>query len=886
MITFAHPEAFFLIPVWGLLGWFLPKAGLWKPLRLVVILLLLVAWADPFVDRSTPGLDLWVLNDLSLSARETVQPQLPELETLLKESKGKHDRIFYVDFADDAIVRDSLSAAVLTGRKDASRIGNLLQFVLSQRKENRTTRLLLVSDGYSTDPVDLAGDRLLREGIPLDTRLMQAPAVQDVRVEGIEGPIRTRKGDPFILEAHLLGPTGSQAEVSLYRDGVELSRQAVAFQRGQARVQWTARLQVSGAARFEVRIATEGEDAYIENNQQVHWVEAAGENRILFLSAYADDPVAALLRARGYDVQLLTQFAGLNEGSLSGVGLVVIQNVHAADFPRAFLEALPFYVREQGGGLIMTGGQSSFGSGGYFESPVDKLLPVSMELKEEDHKLSTAMAIVMDRSGSMSAGTAGGMTKMDLANTGAARAIELLGDQDAIAVFAVDTAAHQILPLSQVGRHRGQLTSMVRRIQSTGGGIYVYNGLEAAWAQLKNAPQSQRHIILFADAADSEQPEGVGALIHEMRAHNTTVSVIALGYPTDPDAPFLEQIAEDGEGRLFFNDDANTLPAVFAQETVSVSRSAFLDEDTGVEARAGWQEVAALPLEWPASVNGYNLSYVREGASESLRSEDRYTAPLLSHWQRGAGKVAAVSFPLAGPYSENIRAWPQVGDFVSTLSRWSIRGETPTGIALRMRRMGETLRVQLYANEEWQRKFALTPPILVTERSGSSEVVTHAWRRIRPGMVETDLPLLSGERLRGAVKVGDEILPFGPVNGLAGAEWVMKAELPVQLRHLSTQSGGVERVDLAGIWDSPRRQVLKGTREFWLWACAAMFLFEAFWSRVGGQRIQVERMKKHRPVQENPEGKFESEAVLSPEQATGDRPRPRSAFQKARSQRR
>ena len=101
----------------------------------------------------------------------------------------------------------------------------------------------------------------------------------------------------------------------------------------------------------------------------------------------------------------------------------------AFEIPGDFLAALDFFVNEQGGGLLMAGGKQSFGSGGYFESSIDQLLPVSMELKNEHRKLAVAMAIVMDRSGSMGASVDQGgkqLTKMQLANTGAAKAIELL----------------------------------------------------------------------------------------------------------------------------------------------------------------------------------------------------------------------------------------------------------------------------------------------------------------------------------------------------------------------------------------------------------------------------------------------------------------------------
>jgi len=115
-------------------------------------------------------------------------------------------------------------------------------------------------------------------------------------------------------------------------------------------------------------------------------------------------------------------------------------------------------VREQGGGLLMAGGENSFGSGGYFGSPLDELLPVSMELKKEQRKLATALAIAMDRSGSMAVGVGGGLTKMDLADAGAARAVELLGELDAVAVHAVDVQAHAIVELAQVGPNRSNIS--------------------------------------------------------------------------------------------------------------------------------------------------------------------------------------------------------------------------------------------------------------------------------------------------------------------------------------------------------------------------------------------------------------------------------------------
>jgi hypothetical protein len=130
-----------------------------------------------------------------------------------------------------------------------------------------------------------------------------------------------------------------------------------------------------------------------------------------------------------------------------------------------------------------------------------------------------------------------------------------------------------MVPLQQVGPNREKMESAVRRIESTGGGIYVYEGLKAAWDQLKTAPAGQRHIILFSDAADSEEPGDYKRLIDDILAGSGTASVIALGQRSDADAALLEDIAKRGKGRLFFTEKAEELPNIFSQETVAVARS-------------------------------------------------------------------------------------------------------------------------------------------------------------------------------------------------------------------------------------------------------------------------------------------------------------------------
>jgi uncharacterized membrane protein len=534
------------------------------------------------------------------------------------------------------------------------------------------------------------------------------------------------------------------------------------------------------------------------------------------------------------EVEQITNLSSVTIGRLAGARAVVFNNVPAYKLPADFITALPFFVTEQGGGLAMIGGRYSFAAGGYFGSPLEPLLPVSMELKQEHRKLAVALAIVMDRSGSMSATVAGGRQKMDLANEGAGRAVELLGESDMISVFAVDSSAHRVVPLTPVGPNRASITHVVRRIQSTGGGIYVYEGLSAAWKELQLAHVGQRHLILFSDAADSEEPGDYEKLVDDMVKNKTSVSVIGMGTESDSDANLLKAIAARGKGRIFFNQDATSLPAIFAQETVAVARSAFVDEAVAVKPTAGWLELAGTSMEWLPKVDGYNLTYLRPGATQALVGTDEYAAPMLAFWQRGAGRVATVAFPLGGDFSAAARAWTGYGDLCQSLARWLAGEPMPEGLGLRATVDGTELRADLYYTPEWQQRLVDSPPRLILAAAEGTQAQEVPWERLAPNELRARLDLEGRPWVRGALRVGNTAIPFGPISAAMNPEWTFSKDRLTELRALVSASGGKERVDLSDVWRAPRSPAWQDLQR---WLCAAMLvgiLAEAWRTRAQG----------------------------------------------------
>jgi hypothetical protein len=821
-MTIGAPEWLLLVPALVALGWRRRELRLHAPLRALALTLLVLALADPRIELGGGGLDLWVLVDRSDSAAALTQAHGPEMAAILERGRRRDDRIHWVDFA-TAAVRRERGDPEFRGTHQ-TRLGNALEFTLGQLDPDRASRLLALTDGFATEPLGDTAEKLLRSKVALDYRLLGADEAGDFRVDGLAAPARVLPGEAFVVEFAVRGPASGTTAWELWRGNQKAADGTAQLWGGVAHVRLHDRLGGSGAVRYEVRLQPL-RDAHPDNNRATAWVEVTGGPRALLVTAYADDPLVAVLRAQGLSVEVVTEGARLTAAALTGARCVVLNNVPAHRLAPEFLGALDYFVREQGGGLLMAGGESSFGAGGYFSSSIDALLPVSMELRNEHRKLAVAMSIVLDRSGSMAVSAGGGLTKMDLADAGAARAIELLGEADAVTVHAVDSSPHLVVELAEVKGNRARMTDAVRRIASSGGGIFTYTGLKAGWEELQKAQSGQRHIILFADAADAEEPGEYVSLLEEIRAAGGTVSVIGLGSEADVDAAFLKDVALRGGGRMFFNADPAELPAVFAQETVSVARSAFIKEATGVEGTPGWAQFAGRAPRWLAEVDGYNLSYLREGATAAVVTTDDYRAPLVAGWTRGAGRVAAVSFPLGGAHSEKVRGWADYGDFVQTLARWLAGDDAPAGAALRTAVDGGRLTLEFLHDETWNARVAQAAPVatlaeVAGEGRAAETVRLLLWEKIEPGRFRAAIDLAPGRMARGAVRVGGVALPFGPV-GADSAEWAFDRARLVELQQLSARSGGRERLDLATVWDAPREAHWRALR---VWLLAALGL--------------------------------------------------------------
>jgi Mg-chelatase subunit ChlD/uncharacterized membrane protein len=813
ILSFLFPELLLLIvPLVFLYIWRARSRGIGGAVRITGLVLVTLLAAVPIASIGGKGVDVVVVVDVSRSMPAESRNRALELIRLLEERRDEGDRIGVVIFGRDARVERLLEEHSRFGSfaqqvdDEGSDLGDAIGLAASLIPRERPGRLIVFSDGEATgESTAAAAYEAAARGVPIDFRAFVRGAGADVAVESLDVPGVVDRREPFQFTASVRADRTADAEIVLFRDDIEISRGRQTLEAGSTPFTFRDVLERPGLARYRIEVAT-NQDPVPQNNIGNGAVRVEAPASVLLVNGSgAADNLSRALTAGSIPVTIVSAAnVPRSLADMQAYRAVILENVPTQPLGPQALDAIARFAMDLGGGLLVTGGTASFGVGGYFKSELDSHLPVSMEIRNEHRKLSLAMAVALDRSGSMSAPAGDGRTKMDLANLGTCAALETLGPFDEIGVIAVDSAPHIVQALTPADNKQG-VCDQVRGIQSGGGGIFVYTALLQAAEMVQESRKGTRHIVLFADAADAEEPGDYVRLLEKLRSIGITVSVIGLGTDADPDAEFLKDVASRGGGRMIFTSNVDELPRLFAQEAITVARSSFVTEQTPVRTLAdtillGEQPASAFP-----PVDGYNLTYLRPGATLGAVTTDEYGAPVLAFWHRGLGRVAALTAEVDGKYSGRLNAWRDFPSFSIGLARWLLGGDPPTGLQATIERQGSQgiVRVELDPDRPRDAAAATRAPIAVLVPPGSgdkeSERLPLSW--VGEHTLEARFALRNSGVYVGAVEAAPgQVLPLPPLSLPYSPEFEPRTdpeEGPSILRELARISGGTERT----AWD-------------------------------------------------------------------------------------
>jgi uncharacterized membrane protein len=415
-------------------------------------------------------------------------------------------------------------------------------------------------------------------------------------------------------------------------------------------------------------------------------VAVKGPPRVLLLSAQPESQrvIAKVLQVQGYTViESLPGAHPLTLSELSAYDLLVLDNVPAFQLSHAKMETIEKYVRDLGGGLLVIGGSQSYGAGGYFRTPLERILPVDMRPPARLEMPHVALLFVLDKSGSMGAG-AEGSTKLDLAKAAAIAAADIMNPTDQVGILAFDAAWDWALPFRQVGKGEW-ISERLSSLQSDGG-TDLYKAMLEAHRGIAAKQAAIKHVIVLSDGLTDKAD--FHSLVAKMASDGITVSTVSVG--NDADVQLMADIAKDGKGRGYVALDPETIPQIFTTETLLISRDLLIEKPVTPSIVTPSGPLKGLPQNNLPALRGYVLTYPKPRTELLMRADQD---PLLVAWRYGVGRVTAFTSDLSGRWGRDWVAWQGFPQWASQVARDTMRKVLETKVRTDFSPDGDSIKV-------------------------------------------------------------------------------------------------------------------------------------------------------------------------------------------------
>ncbi|HXD97805.1 MAG TPA: VWA domain-containing protein [Candidatus Acidoferrum sp.] len=657
-------------------------------LVVVLALTLLRPTLPRWVDRQNVVFLLDVSDSVSLAARERAYRFVADATRAMKSS----DRQSVIVFGEEAVVDQPLSTKNTVDRPKAQVGGrgtNMfqgLQLALATLPSGHANRIVMLTDGRQNAGSALSGAQAAKNA-GADIYYVAAPLTftQEVVAEAMVLPQEVKYGEPFQAKVVAWSHKETQGRVSLFRNGEFLGSQIVRLAAGKNVFSYRQALDNSGIHVYQAAIEVDG-DTIEDNNRAVGTVVVRGRPQVLLADkdrSHAQSLVAAL-RSQNIDVTVVEpQGIPKDIAGLQKYDGVVLSNVSSLKLTRPQMAQIRDYVRDHGGGLMMLGGEESFGLGGYYRTPIEEALPVTMDVKQKVEIPSLAVVLSIDRSGSMAMSTDEKITKLDLAKEAAHLVVDLLDDRNEVGVMSWDTEFIWDAPV-RPAKDKSAIHHAIATIKA-GGGTDGYPALKESYAVLFDRPALLKHVIFLSDGQMTRGD--FQGLLRRMSKDKITVSTVAIG--KDADVQLMVDVAKWGRGRFYYTEDSQTIPRIFTLETQLASKASLIEQPFKPQLTAPNHE-AMQEIDWKnvPPLGGYVATTLKPTAELALMSHQE--DPILATWRFGLGRAVAFTSDAKAKWGTLWLRWRDFNKFWAQLTRWTLRSSSKGDTTAMVQRIDQT----------------------------------------------------------------------------------------------------------------------------------------------------------------------------------------------------
>ena len=762
-----------------------------------VLVVLAVALARPVLEVGSSRVSVVYLVDVSYSvSSRSVQEAATRIAGLNDALRPDHFRI--VAFARHAqVVADGAALTQLVaaeGETGVDRSGSDLDGALAAARAElapgHVPRLVLFSDGRPTSgDVQAAVTQLASAGIPVHVFPLAPRELGDTWVEALHLPARLAPGGLIAAVVDVGSQRETAAMVEIRAGDKVLGSKAVTLALGTTPVTVDISVDDAGAVTLEARVTLAG-DPLEQNNVLTQSAWVAPRPRVLYVEGVPASAryLSAALDQSGFDVKT-RGVAGLpsTAADLAQFDVVVLSDLARSALPDSRIAVLATWVEQSGGGLLVAGGEAVFGEDGYRESPLERLLPVTFERKDEPE---VALIMVLDKSWSMAG------TNIEMLRVSAQAAVDVMKDEHTLGIVTFNDSLEWTLLPRQVGPNRDAIRRAIAGIEPSGHTL-IFPAVEQAYQALQKVKARAKHVLLLSDGRS--YPDDYETLINKMVVEKMTVSSVAMGAAADRE--LLQNIAKWGKGRSYAADDPKDVPQIFVKEAKDAATPGF-DEKLlkPVVKHAGFLE--GIDFSHAPQLRGRTATVLKDTALELIQTEEE--DPLLAFWPIGAGRAAVFASDVKDRWAADWIRWRGYGPFFSAIVR-ELAGQRFAPFTLDMqvapaRGVSRNVTVIVDAREPDGRPKNLLRPAVRVDTGGTVRDLVA--RQVAPGRYEARLTTDATNEITATLV--DASLPA--TAGLsrrfvpdAGAEYRFRAPDDALLASLAASTGGVVAPDAAAL---------------------------------------------------------------------------------------
>jgi len=575
---------------------------------------------------------------------------------------------------------------------DRTDLAQGIRLAMATFPEGMAKRIVLLSDGNQN-----AGDAVSEavvaasNGISVDVVPMEYEHENEVMFDRLVVPSQANVQDRLPIRMLLRSRRAAGGTVVLYHNEERVLATHETLKPGINPLVCELQLNTPGVHRLEARFEPDRPemDSVAQNNVARAFTLVQGEGTVLLVTTdpACDEPMNAALKRERVQVDMVSMERSPEDilGFLEHEA-IILSNIAADRFTEDQKKMLATYVRDMGGGLVMTGGNEGFGAGGWLGSAVEDVMPLRFDVKQRKQIMKGALVTIMH--------TCEAPQGNFLAEEVAIAALKTISTLDyfGLIAFGYQGGTNWEIPL-QVALAKERMIDQIRKISGRIGDMPDFGtAMEMAYqALLKTVDAAQKHIIIISDG-DAAAPSE--SLLRKLKEARITVSTVAIGFGAHVMEPTMKWVAGTTGGRYYKADDPKKLPQIFVKEAKVVRRPLIREVQEGFRPRlrtlmpeitAGLSDGELPPL------TGYVLTTPRSMAQEFstvLITSDKED-PLMAVRQCELGRSVAFTGGWWSHWGREWAAWEKFGKLWAQTLRWVMRQRPEADFEVSTRLVGQ-----------------------------------------------------------------------------------------------------------------------------------------------------------------------------------------------------